>query len=326
MIILDPTKHDRSVSLNLVEKLEPGLLAKIRADRNYRMPANYINWKTLSALTALSLTTCDKLSDSSAFIHSYRFAQWWCQNAPVYCLTPEIVEAFDRTDALHKPNIMKDWKLQLPSLMLAMPKKLIYTPDGGEIDYLVIACCDSSAGWNGGKWKGYEVKSLHPLAEYIAKNYGHDRYFQIVATDSKETVWTSGNAIDADGKLIYDESANIGSSIISDADRQFISRIRNLVINVLLTLSLKPELPEIDESETRTSKGFAIDRPPTNSIYPRWLGKNYQPKSNNRRVNLTHSSPRIHWRQGHWRSLELGDNKPWKHAKHIWIEPMLINF
>jgi hypothetical protein len=329
MIIIDATNHIRANSLNLVEKLEPELLVKIRADRTYRMPPNYINWKILSALTALSLTTCDRLPDVSAFIHSYRVGQWWCQDAPIYCLSQEIVEAFDRTDALHKPNIMKDWKVQLPSFMLAIPRKLIYTPDGGEIDYLVVSCSDNqTVGWGGGKWKGYEVKPFHPIAKNIIKNFGHERYFQIVAIDSKETVWTSGTAIDSEGKLIYDESSNIGSSILSDADREFITRIRNLVINILLSLSLKSdsEFPKVTESEIKTSKGFAVDRSPSNARYPRWLGKNYQPKSeNSSQSGNFHSSPRSHWRRGHWRTIEPGDNKRWKQAKHIWIEPVLVN-
>lgn len=320
---LDPNKMNRNKTLKAFEKVNKDLLKQIRDDRTYKMPPNYINWQILSGITALALSTCQPdyaRADVSAFVHSYRTALWFAKNAPVYCLTPEIIEAFDRTDALHKPGILAGWQPSLPTFLLAIPKGLIYTPDGGEIDYLTVSRASDSEQpeWNKGRWKNIEIEPF---------NLKHSLYFQICTVDSNETVWTSGTAIDKSGVLIYDETSSIGKNILSVADREFIQRIRNLVINVLLALEFSPSTTtDVAKTETETkNKGFAITQPSPNTKYPRWIGKDYQPKTVSNSSSGPHSSPCIHWRRGHWRVLESGEGKRWKEAKRLWIEPVLVN-
>lgn len=78
--------------------------------------------------------------------------------------------------------------------MLAIPKGLIYTPDGGEVDYLTVSCSDyEHPEWNSGKWHHIQIKPF---------SLDHDRYFQICSVDSLETVSTSGTAVKSDGTLI----------------------------------------------------------------------------------------------------------------------------
>ena len=320
-IILEPNNLNRNRTLKAFEQVNKNLLAKIRIDRTYKMPPNYINWQILSGIVAIAISTCSPdyaKIDVSAFIHSYRTALWFAQNAPIYCLTPEIIEAFDRTDALHKPSILAGWQPSLPTFMLAIPKGLIYTPEGGKIDCLTVSCSDSiRPEWNRGRWKNIEIEPF---------NLKHSLYFQICTIDTQETVWTSGTAIGLDGALIYDETSSIGKHTMSVADKEFIQRIRNLVINVLLTLEFSSLLTDVTKTETETkNKGFAITQPSSSTRYPRWLGKNYQPKSISNSNCSTHLSPCIHWRRGHWRVLESGEGKRWKEAKRLWIEPVLVN-
>ena len=321
-MILDPNNLNRNRTLIAFEKVNKDLLRQIRADRTYKMPPNYINWQTLSGIVALVLSTCQPeyaRADVSAFLHSYRTALWFAQNAPIYCLTPELIEAFDRTDALHKPGILAGWQPSLPTFMLAIPKGLICTPDGGQVDYLTISCSDSEhPEWNQAKWKQVKIEPF---------NLKHHLYFQICTVDSNETVWTSGTAIGFDGTLIYDETHSIGKSVMSPADREFVGRIRNLVINILLALEFSPSLlTDVTENETKEkNKGFAIARTSSVARYPRWLGKNYQTRSVLSAEKKTHSSPCSHWRRGHWRVLESGEDKRWKQTKRVWIEPVLVN-
>ena len=149
-------------------------------------------------------------------------------------MTEQLIEAFDQTDALYKPGILRAWQPSLPTFILAIPKGFIYTPDGGEVDYLTISCSDCEhPEWNSGNWQNIQIKPF---------SLEHDRYFQMGTVDSLETVWTSGTAVKSDGTLIYDERENLGRHIISTEDKVFIQRIRNLAINVLLTLEFSPSL------------------------------------------------------------------------------------
>lgn len=339
-----PPQINRNKTLMLFEKSHKQLLGDIREEVNYRMPSEYISWQVLSQVIAIALSTCElsyAKTDISAFCHSYRIALWFAQNAPMYCLTHELIEAFDQTDALHKPGIMCGWQPSLPTFLLAIPKGAIWTPDGAYIDYLTVSCSDFNyPEWNSAKWRNFTIEPF---------NQKHPLYFQFCTVDSKETVWTSGTAIDEAGNnLIYDENSNIGRDTLTREDRVFIQRLRNLVINVLLTLEFLPALvSDIEKKDLVTTKRFgeslnkfkALDR------LPRWLGKNFsitksdsldkteeteeieqqQTEIEQNKINRNHSSPIAHWRKGHWRVLESGEGKRWKSAQRIWIKPMYVN-
>ncbi|MEG3908664.1 hypothetical protein [Microcoleus sp. POL10_C6] len=322
-IIFDEKNPNRDRSLKIFEEIQKDLLKEIRGDRTYKMPPNYINWHTLSGIVSVALSSCGSeyaKVDISAFIHSYRTALWFIKDAPIYCLTEQLITAFDRTDALAKPGILAGWLPSLPTFLLAIPKGFIHTPDGGEVDYLTISCSDCEhPEWNSGSWHNIQIKPF---------SLEHNLYFQICTVDSLETVWTSGTAVKADGSLIYDENESLGKHTISIDDKAFLQRIRNLVINVLLALEFSPDLlMSVTESEIkRKNKGFQpINCTFSNVRYPRWLGKNYQPFSVISADKKTHFSPCTHWRRGHWRMLESGEGKRWRDSKRLWIEPVLVN-
>jgi len=338
---------NRDKTLQRWEKINKELLAAIREEMNYRMPSNYISWQVLSQVVAIGLATCSldyAKVDMSAFYQSYRIALWFAQKAPMYLMTQEIIEAFDHTDAIRKPGIMCGWRPSLPIFLLAIPKGAISTPDGASIDYLTISCSDiNHPEWNSAKWKGISInpfKLTYPL------------YFQCTTVDTHETVWTSGTGITEDGEtLVYDESSDIGRNTLTPEDRVFIRRLRNLVINVLLTLEFLPSMvSEVDKKDLAvSSKGFGAPLRKSKAIdrFPRWLGKGFSisksdsqlteeileveeteepTETGNTEIKRTHSSPTAHWRRGHWRVLESGEGKRWKNGKRIWIRPIYVNY
>ena len=339
---------NRNKTLMLFEKSNKELLGDIREEVNYRMPSEYISWQVLSQVIGIVLSTCElsyAKTDISAFLHSYRIALWFAQNAPVYCLTRELIEAFDQTDVLHKPGIMCGWQPSLPTFLLAIPKGAINTPDGAYIDYLTVSCSDfNHPEWNSGKWRNFTIEPF---------NQKYPLYFQFCTVDSKETVWTSGTAIDEGGNtLIYDENSNIGRNTLTPEDRLFLKRLRNLVLNIILTLEFLPTLvSDIEKKDLLTTKGFGVSLNKFKALdrLPRWLGKNFsitksdslyknketeqtelieqqQIEIEQNKINRTHSSPIAHWRKGHWRVLESGGGKRWKNAQRIWIKPIYVNF
>jgi hypothetical protein len=229
--------------------------------------------------------------------------------------------------------------------LLAIPKGAIYAPDGASLDYLTISCNNiNHPEWNSGKWKNI---SLQPF------KLSYSLYFQYSTVAPHETVWTSGTAVSENGDtLIYDENYDIGRNTLTPEDRVFIRRLRNLVINVLLTLEFLPSMvTDIDKKDLAAPKGFreslrkskAIDR------FPGWLGKCFsirksdsyqlteeilkveeileeeQIEIENAQTKRTHPSPIAHWRRGHWRVLESGEGKRWKNGKRIWLRPIYVN-
>lgn len=208
-IIFEENNPNRDRSLKMFENIYKGLLKEIRGDRTYKMPPNYIKWHILSGIISVALSSCTVeylRVDLSAFIHSYRTALWFIKDAPIYCLTQQLIIAFDQTDALAKPGILRGWQPSLPSFLLAIPKGLIHTPDGTEVDYLTVSCSDCDyPSWNYGKWSNIEIK---PFA------LKHSRYLQLCTVDSYETVWPSGTGVKSDGTLIYDENENFGKHTI----------------------------------------------------------------------------------------------------------------
>ena len=339
-----PPQINRNKTLMIFEKSNKQLLGDIREEVNYRMPSEYISWQVLSQVIAVALSTCELSyanTDISAFLHSYRIALWFAQNAPMYCLTRELIEAFDQTDALHKPGIMCGWQPSLPTFLLAIPKGAINTPDGAYVDYLTVSCSDFNyPEWNSAKWRNFTIEPF---------NLKYPLYFQFCTVDSKETVWTSGTGIDEGGNsLIYDENSNIGRNTLTSEDRVFIQRLRNLVINILLTLEFIPALvSDIEKKDLVTTKGFgeSLNKFKALNRLPRWLGKNFsctksdslekteereeieqqQREIKHNEIIRTHSSPIAHWRKGHWRVLESGEGKKWKNAQRIWIKPVYVN-
>ncbi|MEG4518847.1 hypothetical protein [Microcoleus sp. AT9b-C5] len=337
-LVLHP-EMNRNKMLKRFEKINKDLLADIREETSYRMPSGYISWQVLSQIIAIGLATCDleyAKVDVSAFIHSYRIALWFAHKAPIYCLTHELIEAFDQTDALHKPGVLCGWQPSLPSFLLALPKGAIYAPDGASIDYLTVSCSNiNHPEWNSGKWKSI---SIHPF------KMSYPLYFQYSTVDSQETVWTSGTAVSENGNtLIYDENSDIGRDALTPEDRILIKRLRNLIINILLTLEFLPSLvSEIDKKDLPSPKGFGekLHKSKTVDRFPRWLGKGFSISHSDSLETLEevleenektepkkiHSSPVAHWRRGHWRVLETGGGKRWKNAKRIWIKPIYVNF
>jgi hypothetical protein len=347
ILTLQP-QMNRNKTLLMFERINKELLADIRHEMNYQMPPGYINWQVLSQIIAIGLSTCDleyAKIDISAFIQSYRIALWFAHKAPMYCLTYELIEAFDQTDALHKPGVLCGWQPSLPTFLLAIPKGAISAPDGALIDYLTISCSNiNHPEWNSGKWKSI---SIHPFT------LKYPLYFQYSTIDTHETVWTSGTAVSEDGNsLIYNENVDIGRDTLTPEDRVFIQRIRNLVINILLALEFLPSLiTDIDKKDLPSTKGFGGRLQKSKTVvacgaerhrFPRWLGKGFSiPQSNSletleeileegddatTEVKKIHSSPIAHWRRGHWRLLETGEGKRWKNAKRIWIRPLYVNF
>lgn len=316
-ILIDVNKASRKRSLSLFEQHDTnGVIQKIRSECCHQMPRNYISWNTLSAIAGFSLLTNDPEYadvDLAGFVHSYQVAKWYESDAPIYCLSQGLLEAFNKTDALHKPEVMQNWKPSLPSFIIALPEGGLISPvRDAEVDYLVVSCSK----FNLDVWR---QQTQHDAQEA----------FQWATVDQRETVWFSSTAIAPNGDLLYLDNSDLGRDRISQEDKVFISQVRNLVVNILFSIEYAPNLiNSVNNADlppgTAQVKGFGKPQSQNNTRLPRWLGKNYKQQRKPHQGG-SHSSPNPHLRRGHWRRLEPGENKPWKQQKAIWIEPTRVN-
>ncbi|MBD2132582.1 hypothetical protein H6F47_09115 [Sphaerospermopsis sp. FACHB-1094] len=317
-IVVNYNDSSRNQTLQLFEKTNRKLLRKIRSEKNYQTPKGYISWQQLSGIVGVALSTCTVECagiDFSYFIHSHRMSLWFIQDAPIYCITPELFAAFDNTDVLHKPEVLAGWQPSLPTFLVTLPKGILESPSG-ELDYLVVHCASKEhPEWETGKWYDIEIPDL----------YVPDLHFDWSGTSTTETVWMSSSRVTENGDLVYNNQNNLGRNILDENDNKFVERVRNLVVNILLYLEYYPNTStEISETEISTkAQGFTNITNP-NIRRARWLGKGYQTKLDITNSG-THSSPHTHWRRGHWRILESGEGSRWKQSKRIWIEPTLVN-
>lgn len=299
-----------------VEQEYSPLLAQVRSDRPYRIPKDFIDWETLSALLVGATEMRDKVSDLASRLHSYRVALWLVQDAPLYCLSKELYESLVQTDILSNSELLKDLKLALPSLLILLPKGLVKSPDGGHLDYVSVHLSSASRPElsTGERW-GIKL----PYLQHKFENNIH-----WAAVDSQQTCWFSGCGLQADGS-IADEKEDLGTTPMTPGDYQFTLDLRNLVLQILLILTYQPELVEavtITEGRRQHSKGFRPTSQEENQArYPRWLGKNYKSKVE-RKTSGTHASPVSHWRKGHWKRVVYGQGRT--ERRLTWIAPVRV--
>lgn len=287
----------------------------------YKMPQGYLTRVVLIEMYTACMFTRSIASKNPAlytkcfghkpdsFIMDLAFNEcmnWWAENSsPLYCVTKEMTEAFFETDVLCKNGIFKNLNLPFQQFVFALPNGLICPPKttGIFVDFLLVTC--------------------------FQKPGTNTQWINLFFIDISGYNWTCGIGIDRNGNA----DVNNGDTLNAE-DSMFCNKIISLVLNLLLLLEnpQNPLFSDVLPSEVATdltrAKGFSKKSEVSPPKYPRWIGKNYRIKRERSRASETcgtHSSPRTHWRRGHWRCIEPGDGKKWKKSKRLWIEPVLIN-
>jgi len=111
----------------------------------------------------------------------------------------------------------------------------------------------------------------------------------------------------------YDPARSLENPAAEDA-RQRLARI---VFNVLFAMAARPEYVERGGVKTIHKKSGRQVR------YPNVVGRRYVTRRETGGNAGTHSSPRLHWRRGHFRRQRFGLGSAL--TKIIWIEPVLVN-
>lgn len=321
-ITLDQATFSRKKAIALVEEIEPRFSQIVRyilQDFPYRTPKGFVKWEEIAKMLAFY---CQMMHDES-FKHqdvattaqTYLALKWMQEKGPLYAISNELMKAFLATEILNKAGVLSNIPVVTPTLMLLIPDNALPSPEGGSIDHLVI---------------GFREHSKLSQVEREAFNkqkydFDFDKILFVGCCDTKQTVWFSNIGINKAGKVYFDKSRSLGASALSPQDGKFTEDLRSLALQVLLAIAYTPDLlSEGGESSSKPhSKSHNKEK---QTLYPRWLGKNYKRPEGYRVRSLqgTHSSPRAHWRKAHPRWQPCGKGR--QERKYVWIEPIKVNF
>lgn len=303
----------------LLEQKEDPLMLMVRQVKPYHIPKGYMRWENLSAIVALSLA-CMKANkapsnDLASWLNVARTALWFVQDAPLYCLSNQLLRSFDESDVHESPYLFADLRPPLPTFMVLFPQNSIRTPEGTPVDYCIVHLADREHPERSrGDGYGFKVPYLE---------HEHDRNLHWSAIDQKETCWFSGMGLEADG-TIRSSDEQVGGCAISPAEADFLRRMRSLILQCLLTLTYRPDLLDDSPAEAQPAsrKGQSSrERSQASVMHPRWLGKEYKRPASTGKGN--HASPKEHWRRGHWRRVVVGAREL-NQRKWAWIEPTFV--
>jgi len=307
--------------VKVLERDHEPLLRLVRSDRPYQFPKGYMRWETLSAIVTISLlsmtSTKEQLhqQDPATQFNSYRTALWFVQDAPIYCLSTQLLRAFEETDVLDNQAVLADLEPPLPTFLLLFPQNAIQTPEGAPLDYAVVHISDRAHP----EWSRGSSHDIH--VPYIP--HEHNINLHWAGVDAKETVWFSGMGLEPDGTVKFSEE-QLGADDLNQADRKFLARMRSLTIQCLLTLSYRPDLLDAAPAPLTTARSQSQNKRSSSPIRkPRWLGKDYRPQVQSVGTsNGSHDSPREHWRKAHWRRVAVGEGRIGR--RWHWFEPMFV--
>lgn len=292
------------------------LLPKIRKDFPYKFPKHYLSWDSLSLLIALICENWNQSQfDWATRLNNHRTGLWLAKKAPIYCLDSSLLNKFQESDVSYK-SVLSDLCEEAPldSLMILLPQ-IIQSPDGGILDYLIVHISDIR----------FPERSEAKIYDLFFPRLTHhfDINLQWSCADSQGTVWFSGCGIE--NGQIKETGIDCGRNAVSEKDRIFLSKIRDIIINSLLFLKYEqPTAVAVKSSEfIESSRGFAKPSKDEKVIYPRWLREAEKPTySNSDGCANNHVSPSAHWRRGHWRSQPVGQGRLQREWK--WIRPCFI--
>ena len=238
---------------------------------------------------------------------------------PVLAIDRDLLSALDKTMV---PPDIEFMKCVFPVGLLLLPQKLIQTPDGDWIDWLIFR-----------HYSEGEVLSPVQLEDGSSPEVIVDRNSIAWATQPSGITWASNQPLDSDWAVQDDEmmiARTPGEQTwnATEDDRDLSQRLSLLVGNLLLYLQSRPDENSSSQSNIFRGTGFGSSNSGQRSpqiLTPRWVGRNYtQPESEFQpRPHQKHQSPQTHWRRGHWRRVPMGKGR--KGREWRWIKPVLVN-
>lgn len=321
---MNPPEEGLSLSsyCRFVEVAQSELVEIVRA-RRYKMPRGYISWRQLSAMVAMYLAvvkagighrTQDALPTE---IIALRMTQWFLQDAPIYCLSVDLLRAFENADLSNVFELFQGFETSLPTFLVALPDNAVRTAEGNALSFLCVHVSERG----------------HPELS-IAEGYGlkvpyldHDgqMHVHLSSMDSVGVTLMSGLTVEQGGQL-YDSGKILSAQDFSMSDVSDADRMKKIGLQCLLALAYSPELCDDLESSSSSAKSVSQHRKKSKSstLSPRWLRPQSSQSVRRPQQGGSHASPRPHWRSAHERRVPVGPREK-NERKVVRIGPIWVN-
>jgi hypothetical protein len=306
----------RKEIVRLYAEQNPEKVQFILKERPYKIPKGYLHMSEIASLVGLMVGACGNPSyDQASALNAWRTALWFVQDAPIYLLSTSLLRAFEASDVHDQNKLFANLEIPLPTFMVLLPENAIHSPDGGCVDYFVVHVSHvDRPEWSRGSAYGITIPYLQ---------HDHPVNLHWSTIDTNQTAWFSGMGLYEDGR-IEQTDGQLGANPTSPADKEFLAKMRSLMLQCLLSLRYAPQLLEETETTTRqaTGKNKPTTQPKAKYRLPRWLGKGYKVKSPTTQCGAKRKSPRGHWREGHDRRVPVGPGREGREWR--WIEPTFV--
>jgi hypothetical protein len=306
----------------LIEESQRELVESVRA-RPYKLPKGYITWPHLSAIVAMYLAVVKAgighrfQEDIPTEIAALRMTQWFLQDAPLYCLSTDLLRAFENADLSNVFELFEGFEPSLPTFLVALPSNAVRTAEGSALSFLCVHVSErdrpelSIA-------EGYGLK-----VPYL--NHDGQMHVHLSSLDSVGVTLISGLTADQEGQL-YDSGKILSAQELSSSDISDANRMKKIALQCLLALAYSPELFDDADSSSSVTKGTRQPRKQQRSLArsPRWLRPRVAPSVRRPEQGGGHASPRPHWRSAHERRVPVGPRAR-NERKVVRIGPTWVN-
>ena len=256
----------------------------------------------------------------------------------IYYLSSAIGTALSQTDL--RVDHLVTLKRAVVCGVFVLPKGLLTNPDGDWLECIAFAYTkpDDTTVLNFGDRLEkralhcirYQKPIIHLMATTQSAVYGTNILF-----DSEDNPRLEIQEIEDGFAALTGGELSVISS--QDAERQFIQQFRDLSLQCLLIMQIRPDLIS-DEEELKGAKrtkgqGFGAQISSKPILSPNWIGRDYQIKKESSSEQVVkeaqqkkRASPRTHWRKGHFANVPYGPmNVHPRPSRMRWREPKIIN-
>jgi len=212
-------------------------------------------------------------------------------------------------------------RFPFPAMLFMLPKGALHSPTDGPIEYLAFSVwkdCpfEMSSSFPDGRRFRVETDRIswftRAKGNTMVGTFGAD-----VGNLEKGTLGDFFATVDQESDF---KDPSLYSLPIDDDDAAFIRSVPRIILKLLLAITARPELVEYG-LERRRAK---IEGNRIRSAFwtPNIVGRKYRVATQGSQHTGTGTSPRMHWRRGHYRNQAHGERNQLRRL--IWIDPMLI--
>jgi hypothetical protein len=281
--------------------------------RKYRNPSGYYTWDKVCGEISMEFESSKMIpinemdtTRKNSFVNCHTIVNKGCNT---YWVGRKILESIENTET---PNFVDLPKLFNIGVFL-FPENYLKDFEGWPINWVSVYQ----------RLPGEEIQRVYNGKQVIELVPVEKQKLVIVAIAGP---YTYSKIVEVDEGLHKGEDGNWDNTMeVSDKEHDLLDRLADIVFQLMLVLSNKPDLVTEQIPKTKPKQTKKQREQTETLLNPIWIGREYNikyiytPSPN----SSPHSSPQTHWRRGHWRRVPVGEKG--LERKWVWINPTLVN-